>query len=194
MEICSDTDDATGGGENVGANPGAGNASTSHHGHVAEDVAAPIDNPDGRGGNSDSDDEIIPVPRSRRTITGRVDHSARPSARSAYVTDTGSPNASSVVAPENHADQQKELFAAGTERQYWPRRGTLDSDLYCIMVKDVKRGHGEDARVMDIQLHADEALVFEVGCPPHFSRPRQVRARAEWRQRLGNHWLYRARA
>jgi len=44
-------------------------------------------------------------------------------------------------------------------RQNWPRRGTLDSDLYCNEAKDVKRIHGKDAHVVALQLHADEALV-----------------------------------
>jgi len=45
-----------------------------------------------------------------------------------------------------------------SRRQHWPRRGTLDSDLYCNEARDVKRIYGEDTLVMAVQLHADEAL------------------------------------
>jgi len=39
------------------------------------------------------------------------------------------------------------------------RRGTLDADLYVDESRDVRRIHGVDAKVMAVQLHADEALV-----------------------------------
>lgn len=39
------------------------------------------------------------------------------------------------------------------------RHGTLDSDLYQAESQDVRRRHGPTARVMSIQLHADEAIV-----------------------------------
>jgi len=39
------------------------------------------------------------------------------------------------------------------------RRGTLDADLYLDESRDVRRIHGPNAKVMAVQLHADEALV-----------------------------------
>jgi len=39
------------------------------------------------------------------------------------------------------------------------RHGTLDADLYLGEMRDVRRLHGPDARVMGVQLHADAALV-----------------------------------
>jgi len=39
------------------------------------------------------------------------------------------------------------------------RRNTLDSDIYLLTERNVKRQHGPDARVMGVHLHADEALV-----------------------------------
>jgi len=39
------------------------------------------------------------------------------------------------------------------------RRGSLDSDMYEDESRDVRRLHGADAKVMAVQLHADEALV-----------------------------------
>ena len=39
------------------------------------------------------------------------------------------------------------------------RRGTLDADLYQDESRHVRRIHGPDAKVMAVQLHADEALV-----------------------------------
>jgi len=39
------------------------------------------------------------------------------------------------------------------------RHGSLDSDLYQAEAQDVRRLHGADARVLGVQLHADEALV-----------------------------------
>jgi len=39
------------------------------------------------------------------------------------------------------------------------RRGTLDSDLYLGEWRSVRRLHGADARVMGVQVHADEAVV-----------------------------------
>ena len=39
------------------------------------------------------------------------------------------------------------------------RRNALDSNIYLLNERDVKRQHGPDARVMGIHLHADEALV-----------------------------------
>jgi len=38
-------------------------------------------------------------------------------------------------------------------------RGTLDADMYVDEGRDVRRIHGADAKVMAVQLHADEALV-----------------------------------
>jgi len=39
------------------------------------------------------------------------------------------------------------------------RRGTLDSEMYRSEMAEVHRLHGRDAKVMAVQLHADEALV-----------------------------------
>jgi len=39
------------------------------------------------------------------------------------------------------------------------RRGSLDSDMYLMEVRSTQRLHGAAARVMGVQLHADEALV-----------------------------------
>jgi len=39
------------------------------------------------------------------------------------------------------------------------RRGSLDSDMYLLEVRSAQRLHGAAARVMGVQLHADEALV-----------------------------------
>jgi len=39
------------------------------------------------------------------------------------------------------------------------RRGTLDSDLYLGEWRSVRRLHGADARVMGVQVHAEEAVV-----------------------------------
>jgi len=49
-----------------------------------------------------------------------------------------------------------ELNADDTSRT---RHGTLDSDLYLSEAQHVRRLHGVEARVMGVQLHADEAVV-----------------------------------
>jgi len=52
------------------------------------------------------------------------------------------------------------------------RRGTLDADLYVNETRDVRRVHGVDARVLGVQLHADEALVSWSGA--HYMFPVRV--------------------
>lgn len=39
------------------------------------------------------------------------------------------------------------------------RRGTLDSDIHCGEGRGVRRVHGRHARILGVQLHANEALV-----------------------------------
>jgi len=53
------------------------------------------------------------------------------------------------------------------------RHGTLDADLYVNESRDVRRVHGSDARVLGVQLHADEALVSWSGA--HYMFPVRVR-------------------
>lgn len=48
---------------------------------------------------------------------------------------------------------------AGDDDASRVRHGTIDSDLYLGEMRDVRRIHGADAKVMGAQLHADEALV-----------------------------------
>jgi len=51
-------------------------------------------------------------------------------------------------------------------------RGTLDADLYVDESREVRRLHGDDARVLGVQLHADEALVSWSGS--HYMFPVRV--------------------
>jgi len=50
-------------------------------------------------------------------------------------------------------------LAGWSVRDDHERRGTLDVDLYLDECRDVRRLHGANAKVMAMQLHADEALV-----------------------------------
>ena len=52
------------------------------------------------------------------------------------------------------------------------RRGTLDADLYVDEIRNVRRLHGADARVLGVHLHADEALVSWSGA--HYMFPVRV--------------------
>jgi len=52
------------------------------------------------------------------------------------------------------------------------RRGTLDADLYVDESRNVRRIHGADARVLGVQLHADEALVSWSGA--HYMFPVRI--------------------
>jgi len=105
------------------------------------------------GGDGKSDEEVIPVPRTRRSIESSGNRATRTATGTAAVTgasvDTSRPLLSHLPETERPSVTQR----------HWPRHGTLDSYLYCNEAKDVKRIHGEDVRVMAIQLHADEALV-----------------------------------
>jgi len=61
----------------------------------------------------------------------------------------------------------------GEFRDDHERRGTLDADLYVNESSDVRRIHGADARVLGIQIHADEALVSWSGA--HYMFPVRVK-------------------
>jgi len=51
------------------------------------------------------------------------------------------------------------LQAGSDEDDTRVRHGSLDSDLYLGEWRDVRRLHGADARLMGVQLHADEAVI-----------------------------------
>jgi len=53
------------------------------------------------------------------------------------------------------------------------RRGTLDADLFVNESRYVRRMHGADARILGIQLHADEALVSWSGA--HYMFPVRIK-------------------
>ena len=49
------------------------------------------------------------------------------------------------------------------------RRGSLDAYLYVQVAREARRIHGDNARVLAIQLHADDALVSCSGARYMFS-------------------------
>jgi len=159
----SGADEPQGASDRAGDHSGAGRGPAV--GDSGHDGAVCAPNCDQRTSDSDdgSGEEIMPVPRSRRTIYhGRSGSGRGPAASgvttSAFATGVGASGPSG--APDRRqGESEQQQHASTTPRPSWPRRGTLDSDLYCSEAKDVKRLHGREARVMAIQLHADEALV-----------------------------------
>jgi len=113
------------------------------------------------GSDGGSDEEIMPLPRSRRTIVSSGSGSIVTGTTPGTAAASGASVAAFRASTETRFLGQPRPATARSSgtRQHWPRRGTLDSDLYCNEAKDVKRIHGENVRVMAILLHADEALV-----------------------------------
>jgi len=83
------------------------------------------------GTEGESDDDIMPVPRSRRSIPSPGNNCTGTAARSDRETAEGSPAASNPpVEPPERFEHPPATLRPSVRRQHWPRRGTLDSDLY----------------------------------------------------------------
>ena len=155
----SSSDGAIGGGSNNGSHAAVSRGRPPRSGIDTGAASGFRGSPDMGGTSGETDKDIMPVPRSRRSISRTGTDYTRTAARSAHAGAAGTPAAANAPAePPQLFQQPPGTMPPCSRRQHWPRRGTLDSELYCNDARDVKRIYGEDTLVMAVQLHADEAL------------------------------------